>query len=73
MHHVRQQCEPGKGLEAPRLTADVIASEGGKIICLDEFQIIDIADAMIVSRLFARLFELGVTVIFTSNREPDKL
>lgn len=62
-----------KGVEDPILPVaeDIVAHID--LLCFDEMQIVDITDAMIVGRLFERLFAAGVVVVTTSNRVPDDL
>jgi cell division protein ZapE len=74
MHaRVHQRRAAGVGAEDPILSvADDFAAET-RLLCLDEMQVTDIADAMMLSRLFGRLFERGLVLVTTSNAPPDGL
>lgn len=74
IHAWRQQAKQGlvKGDDPIQPVAEALAEEAW-VLCFDEFAVTDIADAMILGRLFQALFARGVVILATSNVEPQRL
>jgi cell division protein ZapE len=69
MHMARKSADANTAISR---VAGALARQA-QILCLDEMQIADIADAMIVGRLFEALLKEGTVIVTTSNAHPDEL
>ncbi|KAI0600071.1 AFG1-like ATPase-domain-containing protein [Biscogniauxia sp. FL1348] len=68
----RMKMQHGNDIDAiPFVAADI--AEQASVLCFDEFQCTDVADAMILRRLLESLMSHGVVLVTTSNRHPDEL
>jgi cell division protein ZapE len=78
-HAFMQDIQARLHIARQRGTADALApvaqdlSQGLRLLALDEMQITDIADAMVVGRLFQMMMDAGVVIVTTSNRPPVDL
>src|SRR5271165_2642537 len=74
LHRWRQARKRGEASgEDPIAPVATDLARGASLLCFDEFAVRDIADAMILGRLFAGLFAEGVVVVATSNVAADEL
>jgi cell division protein ZapE len=73
MREVQSQLQHYQGKENPLEKIAIDYARKTRILCFDEFFISDIADAMILAKLFEHLFKHHVLIIATSNTPPDKL
>lgn len=68
-----RKTEKGKDADPVEAVVKPIIKSGLRLLCLDEMHVHDITNAMLLSRLFAKLFGAGVTLVATSNVVPDDL
>ncbi|XP_022868486.1 AFG1-like ATPase isoform X2 [Olea europaea var. sylvestris] len=73
MLDVHSRLQKHKGVADPLEVVAGEISDESLLLCLDEFMVTDVADALILNRLFGHLFSEGAILVSTSNRAPDKL
>ncbi len=73
VHSRREGGGVSEGLDTALPLFAARMAEQAQVLCFDEFHVTDVADAMILGRLFRCLFEQGVIIVSTSNWEPDRL
>jgi cell division protein ZapE len=73
MQEVHHALRDRQGEEDPLTGIATAIARGARLLCLDEFQVHDITDAMIMKRLLEGLFAQGVVLVTTSNTRPSEL
>ncbi|XVE63466.1 hypothetical protein DITRI_Ditri07aG0022800 [Diplodiscus trichospermus] len=73
MLNVHSRLQRHKGVADPLEVVAGEISDESILLCLDEFMVTDVADALMLNRLFRHLFSNGVILVATSNRAPDNL
>lgn len=73
MLSVHSRLQKHRGVEDPLEVVAREISDESILLCLDEFMVTDVADALILNRLFGQLFMNGTILVSTSNRAPDNL
>ena len=73
MQEIHQRLQAMQGAENPLLTVSRDLARQVRLLCLDEFHVSDIGDAMLMRNLLEGLFEHGVVLVTTSNQHPDQL
>lgn len=72
-HSRRKAGDVDGGVDALIPSLAALVKSRSNVLCFDEFHVTDVADAMILGRLFSELLSLGVVVISTSNWPPERL
>ncbi|KAG5559600.1 hypothetical protein RHGRI_009212 [Rhododendron griersonianum] len=73
MLDVHSRLQKHRGVADPLEVVAGEISDESILLCVDEFMVTDVADALILNRLFSQLFSNGMILVSTSNRAPDKL
>ena len=73
MQRVHYELKQLKSVEDPLASVASKYQKQIRILCLDEFHVADIADAMLLGRLMGAFFDRGIVLVTTSNTQPDDL